>query len=292
MTLSRFAGKKKAIILLLLPLVLSSIIFLLSIIVNNNFGILLIIFGPIFYPLLIYSLYPAFVRTEKFFSKRGYENVVLEYKFIKKILLVIIVLITIVLIIFYLIFFYQNNNTLTNNTLTNSDRLKEKEGLILSLTLFSGTLGNLASAAILRIITQNLKREFRFYFAKACCKIISGKNDEFEKMKYLFLLLTSYNRYLQRNLKIEINDIKKIYSIILYKDTNQQLEIIKSICASLEGDRLKLARYLSSLQKIPDSEFYVKTSIFEELKLIGAILVAIIPILISSITLLKELGYI
>ena len=149
--------------------------------------------------------------------------------------------------------------------------------------MFSSILAYIAIAAILRIITHNFKREFRFYFAKACCKIISGKNDEVEKMKYLFLLLSSYNKYIQRNLRIQINDIKKIYSIILYKDTNQQIEIIESICASLEGDSLKLARYLSSLQKIPDSEFYIKESLFQQLRIIGVFLAAAIPIIISII---------
>ena len=332
MVLSRFAGKKKAIIFLILPLILiSSIILLLAVTGNINFlnvleykfikklleyefikkllaisipGLLAIsIPGFIVYiSSWIYGLHPAFVRTEKFFSKRGYENVVLEYEFIKKLLFIIIILLAIVLIILYSNLFYQNNtltnntltnntltnNTLTNNTLTNNtltifDMLKEKPSLKSSLIVFSSILAYIAIAAILRITTQNLKREFRFYFAKACCKIISGKNDEVEKMKYLFLLLSSYNKYLQRNLKIEINDIKKIYSIILSKETNQQIEIIRSICASLEGDRLKLARYLSSLQKIPDSEFYIKESLFQQLKTVGAFLVAVITIIISII---------
>jgi len=303
MALSRFAGKKKAIIFLTLPLILISlIIFLLAVTGNINFlnlleseykkkllaigipGLLAIgIPGIIVYiSSWIYGLHPAFVRTEKFFSKRGYENVVLEYEFIKKLLFVIIVLLTIVFIILYSNLF-SPNNTLTNNTLTIFDLLREKPSLNSCLIVFSTILAYIAIAAILRITTQNLKREFRFYFAKACCKIISAKNDEAEKMKYLFLLLSSYNKYLQRNLKIEINDIKKIYSIILSKEANQQIEIIESICASLEGERLKLARYLSSLQKIPDSEFYIKVSLFEQLKTIAAFLVAVITIVISII---------
>jgi len=177
----------------------------------------------------------------------------------------------------------------TYNTLTIFDILREKPSINSSLIVFSSILAYIAIAAILRITTQNLKKEFRFYFAKACCKIISGKNDEVKKMKYLFLLLSSYNKYLQRNLKIEINDIKKIYSIILYQDTNQQIQIIESICASLEGDRLKLAKYLSSLQKIPDSEFYIKESLFQQLKIIGVFLAAAVPVIISIIHTIKIL---
>ena len=91
------------------------------------------------------------------------------------------------------------------------------------------------------------KKEFRFYFAKACCKIISEKEKDSEKIKYLELLLESYNKYLQRNLKIAINDLSGIYSIILYKDIQERNQIIDAVCNSLESDKLNLARYLSSL---------------------------------------------
>lgn len=250
--------RKKEIIFLILPLILiSSIILLLAVTGNINFLNLLEFKYIRFLPLIsipglfvtdipklfviaipvliifiaswIYGLHPAFIRTEKFFSKRGYDNVVLEYEFVKKLLFVIVILLAIVLIILYSNLFYQNN------TLTISNMLREKPSLNPSLIMFSTILTYIAIAAILRIATQNLKREFRFYFAKGCCKIMSNKNDKVEKTKYLFLLLSSYNKYLQRNLKIEINDIKKIYSIILSKETNQQIEIIESICVSLEG---------------------------------------------------------
>lgn len=145
-------------------------------------------------------------------------------------------------------------------------------------------------AALIRIITQIAKKGYRFYFAKAYCQIISEKRNNFEKIEYLFPLINSYNKYLQRNLKVEINNIKKIYSIILYKDINQQWEIIKSICTTLDGDRLKLAQYLSSLLKIPDSDFYIKKSLFQHLKIIGAFLAAAIPIIISIIQLIIEIN--
>lgn len=316
--LYKLDGKKKAIIFLILPLILiSSILFLLAVTGNIKFlnflefkfikllpnigmhgffnedkpnllAIAIIIpVSIVFFSSWIYGLHPTFIKTEKFFSKRGYDKVVLEYEFVKKLLLVMIILLTIVLIILNSNWFYQKNtltnNTLTNNTLTILDMLREKPSLNPSLIVFSSILTYIAIAAILRITLLNLKKEFRFYFAKGCCKIISANNDNVEKIKYLFLLLSSYNKYLQRNLKIEINDIKKIYSIILSKEINQQNEIIESICTSLEGDKLKLARYLSTIQNIPDSEYYIKVSLFEQLKPIGAFLAAVTTIVISMI---------
>src|SRR5215203_205677 len=137
MVLSIFAGKKKAIIFLILPLLLiSSMILLLAATGNitvlnlienkfikkitvtdipglHNIDLLRLVAvgipGFIFISSWIYGLHPAIIRTEKFFSKRGYENVVLEYEFIQKLLFVIIILLAIVLIILYSNLFYQDN---------------------------------------------------------------------------------------------------------------------------------------------------------------------------------------
>jgi hypothetical protein len=79
--------------------------------------------------------------------------------------------------------------------------LREQPSLNPSLIVFSTILIYIAIAAFLRITLQNLKREFRFYFAKGCCKILSTKNDKVEKMKYLFLLLSSYNKYFTKKFK-------------------------------------------------------------------------------------------
>ena len=37
---------------------------------------------------ILYGIYPALNKTEKFYRKRGYVNVVLEYEFVKKFLFV------------------------------------------------------------------------------------------------------------------------------------------------------------------------------------------------------------
>jgi hypothetical protein len=101
--------------------------------------------------------------------------------------------------------------------------------------------------------------------------------------------LNSYNKYLRRILNLEIKDIKKIYSKFVYAETAEKREIIKSVCESVEaGDRLKLARYLSYLSKIPETELFVSEAPVEKLKTIGAILAAVIPIIISIIELIHS----
>ena len=108
-------------------------------------------------------------------------------------------------------------------------------------------------------------------------------------MDYLFLLLDSYNKYLRRNTKFEIKDINKIYSQILYADEVERNRIINSICESLgDNNRLELARFLSTIYKIPESELFVKEQLLQKLKVVGAFLAGAIPIVISIIQIIRK----
>ena len=80
--------------------------------------------------------------------------------------------------------------------------------------------------------------------------------------------------------------------MIINSDPKKKDEIIKSIYEYLGGeDRLKPATYLSTFYRIPDTEqFLVKESLVQKLKIIGAFLVAAIPIVISIIQLVSKRG--
>jgi hypothetical protein len=139
---------------------------------------------------------------------------------------------------------------------------------------------------LLWIILHVARKEFRFYFAKACFLITSKEKDDYKKVRYLLMGLNSYNKYLRRKLSLEIKDIEKIYSKFVYAETTEKREIIQSVCESVEAaDRLKLARYLSFFSKIPETELFVSEALTERLKTIGTALAAVIPIIISAIDL-------
>ena len=81
------------------------------------------------------------------------------------------------------------------------------------------------------------------------------EEDDYKKIKYFLMGLNSYNKYLRRRLGLEIKDFEKIYSKFVYVQTAEKQETIKSNCEFVEaGDRMKLARYLSSFSKIPETE--------------------------------------
>jgi hypothetical protein len=231
------------------------------------------VFIVIFIAEIVYGLYPIRTTPEKYLAKRGYENTVMEFEFIKTLLLIavpiigITALVNIALSVYYkdLPVYYQDIDL----------------GIYVFAILI--TIGG-----FLRIVSQIQKKEFRFYFAKACFIILSKQEDDYEKIRYFLLGLNSYNKYLRRRLKFEVKDITKVYLKFLYADTAEKNKIINSLCESVESnDRLRLTRYLSTLSKIPETELFVGESQLQKFKTIGAFLAVVIPIIISIIGLLK-----
>lgn len=221
---------------------------------------------------LIYGFSPIFIGAEKQYNK-NYKNLIEEFNLLKKFLFIVIP---------YLIF----TPTFINLTITSNVNKLDIVNILQSYIFDSPIFLIVVLAGLMRILFLIRKKDYGFYFSKGYCQIISEKKKEVEKMRNLLSLLKSYNRYIKQNLKLEINNIEKLYSIILYKDKEERNQIIESICISLETEKLNLAKYLASIYIIPDSEFYVKASILEELKLIGVILAAAIPIIISLIEIL------
>ena len=58
------------------------------------------------------------------------------------------------------------------------------------------------------------RKRFRLYFAKGCLSISKNSNDEVEKMEFLIKGLNSYNSFLKRHIKLEINEINEIKKFI------------------------------------------------------------------------------
>jgi hypothetical protein len=272
--LSQFASIKRPFIFLIVPIIFAGVVTLGLTLIAPGVSLFSLGYPMLFSVLVVffmsipYALKPLFFTTEKLYLKMGYANVIFEHQLIKKLLFVLVPLMVIDIMF--------NEGILFRSVLIDKYPFLSVYLLILDVV---------AIGALVRIMTQIGKKDFRFYFAKGCCKIISEKEDSLEKLRYLRLLLGSYDKYLRRMIKVGIDE-KKIYSIILYKNVEERSKIINSICDSLEGDKLGLAKYLSSIHKVPDSEFYIQETFLQQLKPIGVILATAIPIIISIISIL------
>jgi hypothetical protein len=91
-------------------------------------------------------------------------------------------------------------------------------------------------AGLLKMAFALSRKRFRLYFAKGCLSIAKNNNDEVEKMEYLIKGFNSYNSFLKRHMKLEINEIKKIYSKITTLPAKEKIELINKIIYSFESE--------------------------------------------------------
>ncbi len=214
--------------------------------------------------IIAYSLSPIISSTKK----KDYEKIVCEFEFIKKILFAAMPILIISLTYQFQVTSYPNLSVIA-----------------LVEGIFASSLA-VAIGTIVRIATQVAKKEFRFDLAKGYCILLLRSEEYFDKIKYLSLSLDSYNKYLLRKMNLGIKNINKIYSLLVYADSKKKDEIINSICECLSNDKLKLATYLAALYEVPYTEdFFIKQSLLQKLKEVGAFLAAAIPIFISIIQL-------
>jgi hypothetical protein len=234
--------------------------------------------------LIIYGLYPAALPSKKYFKKSGFQNTIIEFQYVKKILYIEVAILSvsalISIIILYIPLPFRSPYTPLelNNIIV----------LPIMFEMFFCSFGG-----ILRINSQVAKKEFRLFFAKACFRMSSENEDDLEKMHYMMLGLSSYNKYLRRHLKYQIQDkyIIMIYSNLMRMSVEEKNEIINSLCKAFEDNRSAPVGYLSKILKVPlTKEFLSRESLVDRLKGPSAVLVAGIPIVVSIIELVLRSG--
>jgi hypothetical protein len=96
---------------------------------------------------LVYSILPTALSTKKHFEVIGFENSVIEFEFLKKLMYVSLPLLIIIMLIFLRLYVPENPN--------------------FSSVLFPGfTL--IAGSTLLRIFSYVSKKDFRFYYTRGC----------------------------------------------------------------------------------------------------------------------------
>jgi hypothetical protein len=151
-------------------------------------------------------------------------------------------------------------------------------------------LGLIATGCFLKILFAVWRPAFRLYFAKGCFSLIGEKTDEVEKMKYFVMGLNSYNLYLRRNVTLEINDLKKIFSQIATSRLEVKDDVINRVCrvfkdkCEFKDSTLEPVRIISSfLDKSDPQSFLTRESLLSKLKNYASFAIVAIPVLLSVI---------
>ena len=222
---------------------------------------------------LVYPPYPAPFSIENYFVKRGFESAVSEFELVHKILYVAVPLLIFVTIINFLepIFdqfvSHEALSIVTDNIVFYSARG------FLFLTVLAG---------ILKMVFALSRSRFRLYFAKGCLSIAKHSSDEVEKMEYVIKGLNSYNSYLKRHIKLEINEIKKIYSKITTLPAKDKADTLNKIIQSFEsGDTLEPLRYLSAVHGNTAELFLTEEPLEQKIKMQITYAAGIIPVVLT-----------
>jgi hypothetical protein len=236
--------------------------------------------------LVVYPIYPIAFSIEKYFSKSDARSVIKEYEILKKSVYALFPLFLIA-IAFIIMAQMSVENPLNGAT----ELLGTNIELIFFTTL--GVIFLIFGSALFRIILLNARKEFRFYLAKISFRVISKKEDDVERIRYLIKALNSYNKYIRSSLGLQIKDLKKIYSKIVSDPTLDKNYSIKELSIAFEDkDKLKPIKCISGLLKITDTEqFLIKEPIGKKLEDWAAIFGTIVSTVAAMIGALAALNF-
>lgn len=226
--------------------------------------------------IIVYPPYPAPYSAEKYFMERGYEAAVTEFNLVRRILYVAVPL----LIFFTVINFLQP-------LLENFFPAKQFLSPVTDSIVFYSARGFLflaVLAGILKMVFALSRKRFRLYYAKGCLSLIRRSKDEVEKMGYLIMGLNSYNSYLRRYLKLEIKDIKKMYSKLATLPDKDKDAAIEKIMESFDsGDTLEPLRYLAQYRDADSDVLLVEEPLLDKIKTHVTYAIGIIPVVLTII---------
>jgi hypothetical protein len=114
---------------------------------------------------------------------------------------------------------------------------------------------------------------------------------EVKRIKYLFVGLNSYAKYLKRNLNLDINRAK-IYPKIISLASQKRHDLIKSMnnAFSDDIDKLKSISCIETFLNVSAEQILIEEPIGEKIKQLTLLLIPIIAVAISVIQLFLRPG--
>jgi hypothetical protein len=254
------------IVLILLPILLGTTniiidvyatdLIALGILKFNNPGIILTVLQVIEYivfvvMMVIYPIYPIFF-LEKFMGRGNPKAVIKGYRVSKKIVIGLFPL-------FILSVALIMTTRISQQNLLSSFVQFFPNPMLASLFITTlGVIFFVVGSTLLRIILLNSDRSFTFYLARTSVDAISEVRDDVDKLRYLITGLNSYNKFIRRNLGLQIGNLKTIYSRIISEDSINRYQLMKELSLSFkECDRLEAVRCLTRYLKIADADQFL-----------------------------------
>jgi hypothetical protein len=224
---------------------------------------------------LLFGFYPLKYHAKDYFRKKGDRYAIGEYTFVKNILYIGIPL----MVFFGSIYYILSTLDLIHN-------------ILYSVVYFSQvSLQYSVTAGSLWMLSLLIKKDFRYYLAKAYIKIIPDSDENTKKINLLMKAVKSYNKYLLRILQLQINTLK-FYSSLVVKSNVLIDENMKSISESFDDtDKLMPARRMSQITNVQKTEeIFASQSLGTRIITWGTLIGTILPVAISIFQLFIQPG--
>jgi hypothetical protein len=224
---------------------------------------------------LLYGLYPLKCHANDYFRKKGDRNAINEYTFVKNILYIGIPMMVFLSSIYYI----GLSNTVSPSSF-----------LLGNIVYFSQvSLQYSITAGALWMLSHMIRKEFRYYLAKAYINGILDSDDNTKKMHLLIKAVNSYNKYLMRFLKLQI-DTLRVYSTLVVDSKVPISDHIISLSESFDdNDKFMPARRICQIMNAQNAEeFFAKQSLGTRIVTWGTLVATILPLLISIFQLLTQ----
>ena len=203
---------------------------------------------------ILYPLFSVVYSTANEFKNIRYWNLIIEYEYTKKI---IYVLFPFFVIYFISVVLKQPFFPFPTDSLVAIPFLYLKIASLFAVT-----------SALLKITLLLANKNFGFYFAKASFNLSSKKiyNKVDKTPQYFLKGLHFYNRYLKRNLGLQINHPEDIWFNIMVKSEDSNKEI-DSVCQAFgSSDKLHPIKQFLRHQKENSELFLTKESPSERIQ--------------------------
>lgn len=235
---------------------------------------------------IAYGLFPILYNKFGLFRKHA-EYTAIEYRMVMKILRIEIPLLA--LLTLYYFFFSPSNLEPYFNSLQNI--FEESVYFFLFDTSCLNSMYFMLYSVVgglLWIAFNKINRDFYFYLAKGSFENILEK-DQIGQMQSMTRGLRYYNEYLEKVLKLKINNVDRVISKLLSDSKVDKHETIKSIYQAFEdNDNLQPITCISTTLAIQETEiFLVRQPVAEKIKNWTTYIIAtIIPLIVSIVQLL------